>query len=104
MSPQSPPQSNRPIKTIRERIENASTTQKVSFGFGAAVVVAFVVVFFVFERQIFEFLEPAVTYIRQSNAGIAVLAAIMAATCIFPLLGYGVVSMLCGYIYGIPKG
>ncbi|KAF9085525.1 Tlg2-vesicle protein, partial [Mortierella sp. GBA35] len=28
----------------------------------------------------------------------------MAATCIFPLLGYGVVSMICGYVYGIPKG
>ncbi|KAG0370607.1 Tlg2-vesicle protein [Mortierella sp. AD032] len=28
----------------------------------------------------------------------------MAATCIFPLLGYGVVSMICGYIYGMPKG
>ncbi|KAF9123452.1 Tlg2-vesicle protein, partial [Linnemannia schmuckeri] len=49
-------------------------------------------------------LEPAVSYIRTSNAGIAVLSSIMAATCIFPLLGYGVVSMLCGYIYGIPKG
>ncbi|CAO3569802.1 unnamed protein product [Mortierella alpina] len=49
-------------------------------------------------------LEPAVNYIRKSDAGIAILASIMFATCIFPLFGYGVVSMVCGYVYGIPKG
>ncbi|KAF9986081.1 Tlg2-vesicle protein [Mortierella antarctica] len=49
-------------------------------------------------------LEPAVNYIRKSDAGIAILASIMFATCIFPLFGYGVVSMICGYVYGIPKG
>ncbi|KAF9307594.1 Tlg2-vesicle protein [Linnemannia elongata] len=105
-SPQPPPLSQpyRQVKTIRERIEEASTAQKVAFGVGVAIVGAFIVVFFVFERQIFEFLEPAVSYIRTSSAGIAVLSSIMAATCIFPLIGYGVVSMLCGYIYGIPKG
>ncbi|KAF9121075.1 Tlg2-vesicle protein [Mortierella sp. 14UC] len=52
----------------------------------------------------FVVIEPAVSYIRASSAGIWVLASIMAATCIFPLLGYGVVSMICGYIYGMPKG
>ncbi|KAF9565979.1 Tlg2-vesicle protein [Mortierella alpina] len=55
-------------------------------------------------RERLQLLEPAVNYIRKSNAGIAILASIMFATCIFPLFGYGVVSMICGYVYGIPKG
>ncbi|KAK3842463.1 MAG: snare associated Golgi protein-domain-containing protein [Linnemannia gamsii] len=104
--PPPPPPSypTRPIKTIRERIEDASTKQKVAFCVGAGIVLAFIIVFFVFERQVFELIEPAVSYIRTSSAGMWVLASIMAATCIFPLLGYGVVSMICGYIYGMPKG
>lgn len=115
------PEPYRPVKTIRERIDEASTAQKVAFCIGVAIVGAFIILFFVFERQIFEcmfslwflslllsrrmswisiqgwhslsilisniVLEPAVSFIRKSDAGIAVLSSIMAATCIFPLLG-----------------
>lgn len=68
------------------------------------LVIAFFVAFFVFERQIFELMEPAVNYVRNSDAGIPVLSAIMGVTCIFPLFGYGVITMICGYVYGVPKG
>ncbi|KAG0040708.1 Tlg2-vesicle protein, partial [Gryganskiella cystojenkinii] len=94
----------RTLPTVRERFENASTSTKVGLAIGAVVVVAFLVVFFTFERQIFEWINPAVTYIRNSSGGMWVLVAIMFATCIFPLFGYGVVSMVCGYIFGFPKG
>jgi hypothetical protein len=53
-SPPPPSEPYRPVKTIRERINEASTAQKVAFGVGAAIVGAFIIVFFVFERQIFE--------------------------------------------------
>ncbi|KAF9103993.1 Tlg2-vesicle protein [Mortierella sp. AM989] len=118
------------LPTIRERLQAMSTIQKIVLVLITMILAAFIIVFFAYEKQVFELLEPAVDYVRKSSAGIAVLAAIMAATCIFPLFGkyyfvvnvgllcyinylltrfsirsgYGVVSMICGYVYGIPKG
>ncbi|GJJ77667.1 hypothetical protein EMPS_10026 [Entomortierella parvispora] len=94
----------RTLPTVKERFQNASTSSKIALVVAALVVLAFVIVFFTFERQIFEWIEPAVSFIRNSNAGMVIMASIMFATCIFPLFGYGVISMVCGYIYGFPKG
>ncbi|KAI1318097.1 Tlg2-vesicle protein [Mortierella claussenii] len=92
------------LPTIQERLRSTSTKQRIVITLAVLIVLAFIVVFFTFDRQIFEWLEPAVTYIRGSSGGLWVMASIMAATCIFPLFGYGVVSMICGYVYGLPKG
>ncbi|KAF9948839.1 Tlg2-vesicle protein [Mortierella alpina] len=89
---------SRQLPTLQERLQRTSTSERIGLVIGILIVVASLVVFFLFERQ------PAVNYIRKSDAGIAILASIMFATCIFPLFGYGVVSMICGYVYGIPKG
>ncbi|KAF9409051.1 Tlg2-vesicle protein, partial [Podila epigama] len=43
-------------------------------------------------------LAPAVDYIRKSDYGMLVMGSILCATC------YGVVSMICGFIFGFPKG
>ncbi|KAI7828095.1 snare associated Golgi protein-domain-containing protein [Gamsiella multidivaricata] len=94
----------RTVLTIKERLRDMTRGQKITAGIVVTVGVAFVITFFLLEKQIFQLLEPAVNYIRNSSAGIPVLAAIMFATCIFPLFGYGVVSMICGYVYGVPKG
>ncbi|KAF9387286.1 Tlg2-vesicle protein [Mortierella sp. AD011] len=92
------------LPTIGERLRAMTITQKVALAIFCVIMIAFIVVFFVYEKQVFELLEPAVEYIRKSSAGMVVLGAIMAATCIFPLFGYGAVSIICGYIYGIPMG
>ncbi|KAG0308812.1 Tlg2-vesicle protein [Dissophora globulifera] len=94
----------RTVRTLKERLKDMTVLQRITLALVILLVIAFIVVFFAFEKQIFELLEPAVTFVRQSSAGMVVLAAIMAATCIFPLFGYGVVSMICGYVYGVPKG
>ncbi|KAG0313693.1 Tlg2-vesicle protein [Dissophora globulifera] len=92
----------RTVRTLKERLKDMTVLQRITLALVILLVIAFIVVFFAFEKQIFE--QPAVTFVRQSSAGMVVLAAIMAATCIFPLFGYGVVSMICGYVYGVPKG
>ncbi|KAG0011741.1 Tlg2-vesicle protein [Entomortierella chlamydospora] len=92
------------LPTIGERLRAMTITQKVALAIFCVIMIAFIIVFFAYEKQVFELLEPAVDYIRKSSAGMVVLGAIMAATCIFPLFGYGAVSMICGYVYGIPMG
>ncbi|KAF9940075.1 Tlg2-vesicle protein [Modicella reniformis] len=94
----------RAVPTLKERLLATTKFQRFVALLLTLLVLGFFVSFFVFERQIFELLEPAVNFVRNSDAGIAVLAAIMSATCIFPLFGYGVITMICGYVYGIPKG
>ncbi|KAF9914005.1 Tlg2-vesicle protein [Lobosporangium transversale] len=96
--------SRRTVPTIRERLEGMSVKQRIGIVLGGLVALAFIITFFTFERQIFQLLEPAVIYFRKSSAGMWVMACVMCATCIFPLFGYGVVSMVCGYVFGMPKG
>ncbi|KAF9359278.1 Tlg2-vesicle protein [Mortierella sp. NVP85] len=94
----------RTFPTLKERLQATTTFQRFCAAVVLLVAIGLFVAFFVFEKQIFQMLEPAVNFIRNSDAGMAVLSAIMAATCIFPLFGYGVITMICGYVYGIPKG
>ncbi|KAF9944928.1 Tlg2-vesicle protein [Mortierella alpina] len=96
---------SRQLPTLQERLQRTSISERIGLVIGILIVAAFIVVFFISAcAQPTTVLEPVVNYIRKSDAGIAILASIMFATCIFPLFGYGVVSMICGYVYGIPKG
>ncbi|KAG0021463.1 Tlg2-vesicle protein, partial [Podila clonocystis] len=87
--------SNR-LPTLQERIARTTTGQRIAFAALCIVLIAFIVVFFLFERQIFEMLAPAVNYVRASDYGMVVIGALVFATCIFP--------MFAGFCFGFPKG
>ncbi|KAF9328038.1 Tlg2-vesicle protein, partial [Podila minutissima] len=95
--------SNR-LPTLQERIARTTTGQRIIFVALCIILIASIVVVFLFERQIFEMLAPAVNYVRASDYGMVVIGALVFATCIFPMFGYGVVTMIAGFCFGFPKG
>ncbi|KAG0343745.1 Tlg2-vesicle protein, partial [Podila minutissima] len=95
--------SNR-LPTLQERIARTTTGQRITFVALCIILIASIVVVFLFERQIFEMLAPAVNYVRTSDYGMVVIGALVFATCIFPMFGYGVVTMIAGFCFGFPKG
>ncbi|KAF9160048.1 hypothetical protein BGX20_002688, partial [Mortierella sp. AD010] len=48
------------LPTIGERLRAMTITQKVALAIFCVIMIAFIVVFFVYEKQVFELLEPAV--------------------------------------------
>ncbi|KAF9204534.1 Tlg2-vesicle protein, partial [Podila verticillata] len=95
--------SNR-LPTLQERIARTTTGQRITFAVLCVILIAFIVAFFLFERQIFELLAPAVNFVRTSDYGMVVIGALVFATCIFPMFGYGVVTMIAGFCFGFPNG
>lgn len=104
--------SNR-LPTLQERIARTTTGQRITFVALCIILIASIVVVFLFERQIFEskldslhsnldscqpthwphccvlvlVLAPAVNYVRTSDYGMVVIGALVFATCIFPMFG-----------------
>ncbi|KAF7856861.1 hypothetical protein EAF04_009622 [Stromatinia cepivora] len=113
------PYSNHPTTSLKDRIlrkadklqrkcvstwQKLSTLQKCLAIVAAILNIVFVVLFLVYQHQIFASLAPFAELWRDLRGGWMILWAMTFVAAFPPLIGYSSTVTIAGFVYGVPKG
>ena len=91
-------------RMVLDRYNKLSPLQKVLFFVGNLVLAVGGILFIVFNERIFGALLPVAKKWRDVTAGWLILWALIFLVSFPPLIGYGSLLTIAGFVYGFPNG
>ncbi|CAG8560620.1 9839_t:CDS:2 [Paraglomus occultum] len=90
--------------TLSDESSLRRTKQRWLLAIGTLLVIALVVLFFVFEEPIMKALAPFAESVRSTRYGYLIMGGLVALSSFPPIPGYSALVLACGFIYGFPLG